>query len=336
MRVTPAGGSSSVLSRAAWASSFMRWAASMMATRAPPSTGSRASSPMRSRMPRARAPGPPMTTWRPGPSGPIRCRSGCPPEATSRQPGTHRTAAQRHPRPCTGARRPGRGQAWSCRSRRDRRATPRGAPLPGSSSRPRRARPAAPGSGRPACGSRSGGLGRAGRGLAGGLPLGRRGRGPGVGRGAASPAAAVGALLVARRFGARRRRRRLGVEPSRPAAAGLRVERRFGAAASTVASAALDAADAVVLRGARRFGAAVSAARLDGVGRRDRLPRVGRTADQSDGADWVGRDGSVAGLTFWPTWARSTASSSGGTSLHGSFDDVGRGAASRGRSSRRP
>ena len=39
MIVTPTGGSSRVLSRAPWASSFMRWAASTMATRAPPSSG---------------------------------------------------------------------------------------------------------------------------------------------------------------------------------------------------------------------------------------------------------------------------------------------------------
>ena len=70
--VTPAGGSSRVLSSADWASSFIRSAPSMMATRAPPSTGIRASSPMRSRMPRNLASGPPMTTWRPGPTGPSR------------------------------------------------------------------------------------------------------------------------------------------------------------------------------------------------------------------------------------------------------------------------
>ena len=151
--------------------------------------------------------------------------------------------------------------------------------------------------------------------------------------GAASPAAAVDALLVARRFGAG------AVAASVPlaVAAGLRVERRFGAAASPVASAALDAADAVVLRGARRFGAAFSAAGSTASAAGDSVATVSAgPPTTSDDADLVGRDGSVAGLTFWPTWARSTASSSGGTSLHGSFDDVGRGAASRGRSSRRP
>ena len=75
---TPAGGSSSVLSNADWASSFMRSAASMMATRAPPSTGMRASSAMSSRTPGYLASGPPITTWRPGPVGPRRCRSGWP------------------------------------------------------------------------------------------------------------------------------------------------------------------------------------------------------------------------------------------------------------------
>jgi hypothetical protein len=50
--VTPAGGSSSVLSNADWASSFIRSARSTIATRAPPSTGSRARSAMRSRTPR--------------------------------------------------------------------------------------------------------------------------------------------------------------------------------------------------------------------------------------------------------------------------------------------
>ncbi len=82
--VTPAGGSSRVLSRADWASSFIRSAPSMIATRAPPSTGISGSSPMRSVTPRYFASGPPMTTWRPGPAGPRRCRSGWPPCSTSR------------------------------------------------------------------------------------------------------------------------------------------------------------------------------------------------------------------------------------------------------------
>ncbi len=84
IRITPAGGSSRVLSRAAWASSLRRCAPSMIATRAPPSTGRSASSVTRSRMPRCFEPGPPITTWRPGPSGASRCTSGCPPDATSR------------------------------------------------------------------------------------------------------------------------------------------------------------------------------------------------------------------------------------------------------------
>ena len=82
--VTPAGGSSRVLSRADWASSFIRSALSMMATRAPPSTGMSSSSPTRSLTPRYFASGPPMTTWRPGPAGPRRWRSGWLPCSTSR------------------------------------------------------------------------------------------------------------------------------------------------------------------------------------------------------------------------------------------------------------
>ena len=62
--------------------------------------------------------------------------------------------------------------------------------------------------------------------------------------------------------------------------------------------------------------------RFGGIGRsgvgRGR-PRLG--SPTSDGADSVGREGSVTGLGFWPTWARSIASSSGGTSLHGSLDE---------------
>ena len=76
MSVTPAGGSSSVFRSAAWASSFIRWASRMMATRAPPSTGRSASSPSRSRMPGTFEPGPPMTTCRPGPSAPTPWTSG--------------------------------------------------------------------------------------------------------------------------------------------------------------------------------------------------------------------------------------------------------------------
>ena len=75
-RTTPVGGSSSVLSNAAWASSFMRWADSTMATRAPPSTGMSASSAMRSRMPRALRSRTADDDLAPGPSGPSRCRSG--------------------------------------------------------------------------------------------------------------------------------------------------------------------------------------------------------------------------------------------------------------------
>ncbi len=83
--VTPDGGSSSVLRSADCASSFIRSAPSMIATRGPPSTGMRASSEMRSRTPRQREPGPPITTWRPGPTGSRRWRSGWVRWSTSRQ-----------------------------------------------------------------------------------------------------------------------------------------------------------------------------------------------------------------------------------------------------------
>ena len=64
--VVPAGGSSSVLSSADWASSFMRCASRMIATRATPSTGSSDSSVTRSRTPRLPSL-PPIRPGRPGP-----------------------------------------------------------------------------------------------------------------------------------------------------------------------------------------------------------------------------------------------------------------------------
>ncbi len=85
--VTRGGGSSSVFRSAFWASSFICEAPSTMATRAPPSTGRKASRWRRSRTPGGffGSSGSPMTTWPPAPSGPSRCRSGWFPVATSRQ-----------------------------------------------------------------------------------------------------------------------------------------------------------------------------------------------------------------------------------------------------------
>ena len=94
--VTPAGGSSSVLSRADWASSFIRSALSMIATRAPPSTGMSSSSPTRSLTPavlRVRATDDDLAT------GPGRARGGGGPGGCRARPagtpGRRGTAARR-------------------------------------------------------------------------------------------------------------------------------------------------------------------------------------------------------------------------------------------------
>ena len=109
----------------------------------------------------------------------------------------------------------------------------------------------------------------------------------------------------------------------------FRVERFFGAA--DWPSSAGAAPDAVVLRVVRRFGAVVVAASVPAASAV--VASAAATASAETGRVSVGRDSVVPG--FWLTWARSIASSSGGTSLHGSLDEVARGAASRGRSSRR-
>ena len=206
----------------------------MMAMRAPPSTGIRASSAMRSRMPRP---------WRrpadddlpPGTFGaePMHVRMSA--RSTSRHARHEPQGRSAGSRPCTGGRRQGRWRAWSCRPPRGRRGAGRAASGPGSWPGPRAARPRAPGSGhRPWRGS--GGLGLGGgivgrRGLAGRPAL--RGRL----RGAASAAPVASAADSS-------------VE------AALRVVRRFGAASAGLASASVVA---VVLRVVRRFGAAVAA-----------------------------------------------------------------------------
>ena len=85
--VVPAGGSSSVLSSADCASSFMRCASRRTATRAPPSTGSSASSTARPRtVPGSGWRRSPMRIWPPAPSGSRRWRSGWLPCSTIRQP----------------------------------------------------------------------------------------------------------------------------------------------------------------------------------------------------------------------------------------------------------
>jgi hypothetical protein len=91
-----------------------------------------------------------------------------------------------------------------------------------------------------------------------------------------------------------------------------RVVRRFGLASASATSAAVvsvkSAAAALVDRVVRRFGLASAS-------------DASATASIA-----VSATGSLAGLEL--TWARSIASSSGGTSLHGSLDEL-RGAASR-------
>ncbi len=84
MRTVPAGGSSRVLRNAAWASSVIRSAALMTATRAPPSTGIRARSRTRSRTPRSSRP--PIGITAPAPVGASRCTSGWLPCSSARQP----------------------------------------------------------------------------------------------------------------------------------------------------------------------------------------------------------------------------------------------------------
>ena len=103
MIVTPAGGSSRVLSRAAWASSFIRWAHSMIATRAPPSIGQQrevgdqvADAADLARRDRRSGSGAPARPAR------GRWRSGCPPLATIRQPRHVRHGRSAGSGACTG------------------------------------------------------------------------------------------------------------------------------------------------------------------------------------------------------------------------------------------
>lgn len=142
--------------------------------------------------------------------------------------------------------------------------------------------------------------------------------------------------------------------PAPPEEAGLRVVERLGVLAfarpdeAALPVAAFVAAVAVDVRLARRFGAgaAASAGRLDSVasdaaaaGLRV-VRRLGADAAVSvadSGALTVtssrgGASGARCEEGLAPTWARSIASSSGGTSLHGSLED--RDGAGRGRSSR--
>ena len=146
--VTPAGGSSRVLSRADWASSFIRSALSMIATRAPPSTGMSSSSPTRSLTPRilrVRATDDDLAT-RSGRARDGGGRGGCRARPAG-TPGRCGTAAHRVRR-CTTARPRCRARGSSCRPLPGRRGGRPGARDPGSSWPPRRARRPAPGSGR--------------------------------------------------------------------------------------------------------------------------------------------------------------------------------------------
>ena len=160
MIVTPAGGSSSVLSRADWASSFIRSAPSTIATRAPPSTGISGRSPIRSRTPRNLRVGPtdddlPARTGRPEPM-----EVGV--AAALDEPARPAGAAGPVGRgaPCTAARPRGRAPASSCRPRPGRPGGRPAARSRGPSRPPRRARPACPRVRAPSIGERSGGVGR--------------------------------------------------------------------------------------------------------------------------------------------------------------------------------
>ena len=284
-------------------------------------------------MPRAFDPGPPMTTWRPGPSGPSRCRSGWPPRADD--PARPARPARTRGRICGRAEQPGR------KVQRERRLADAGR----TDEQHRVGRP-----------TRIIDVDRTQRG--------RVPPGPdavhGAGQAVSASAGAAAALRVVRRFGAaagasasvealgavgvgaRRRRlaRACGASARRPeppgrphgvgarrvrvgVGAALRVVRRFGAAAgawprprrSAAAVVASSCAAGAALRVVRRFGA--SGLSLRGLG-------VDRRAIRDLGAGRL-----AAG--FWATCARSMASSSGGTSLHGSLDERGAAARSRGR-----
>ena len=227
--------------------------------------------------------------------------------------------------PCTAGRRPGRGPASSCRSRPARRAGQRPAPRRGSSPRWRRARRDGPGSvPRPSaeCGQDAG------------LAVVRR------------VVRRLGALGL-RGLRARGSVRGLPSAASSPAAAVFRVVRRLGAAVAPASSAvAARLAGRPALRAPHprprhrrstspappsRSPCAWSDASAPASRRRrpSRPRRPRRSGRRSVPAcrTLVSAGGAVGRC---PTWARSIASSSGGTSLHGSAEPDGR-AASRGR-----
>ena len=342
MIVTPAGGSSSVLSRADWASSFIRSADSMIATRAPPSTGISWSSPMRSLTPRARASDPPMTTCRPGPTGASRWRSGCPPCSTSRHARHARqgrsagAAVHNSPAARSSARvvlptpsGPTRSTAWGAfpRTMAVTAVSAAGCPLV-----------LAPSIGERSVGQVVGfGRGR----LAGRSTLRGRGDGDlGIGGAASSAAAAVSAgaavALEAAVFRGARGLATLGAGASGSVPFTSDTSATATGASSLAAAALADglrvarglAAAAVVpagLRAARVFGAgaAVSVVTASSA-ETDSMAATASTVSSITG------DGACRlGAGFWATWARSIASSSGGTSLHGSFELRGAGGAER-------
>ena len=217
-----------------------------------------------------------------------------------------------------------------------RRAGPHEAPVPGSSPSPRRARPRVPGSGRhPRRGSGGLALDRRSRGLAGAASLGggrrggfrsvRAGRLHDLGRRgglAGRPALGCGSLGPGRLGsdgGVRRDRRwSRGGLAGRPAlgcgcvSASRAPTGEASVTTSAVPASSASAAAVVALRVVRRFGAGASAG----------VALVGAAS------------GAVAVAGLPATWARSIASSSGGTSLHGSLDERGAASRSRGRSSR--
>ena len=129
--VTPAGGSSSVLSSAAWASSFIR--SRRLDDRHPCAALDRQQRELADQVPDATVAWPPgrrSRPGRPGPSGARRWRSGWSPCSTSRHPRQDRHGRAAGSRPCTAARPRGRARASSCRRRPARSAGSRAARAP--------------------------------------------------------------------------------------------------------------------------------------------------------------------------------------------------------------
>ena len=160
MSTAPAGGSSSVLSRAFWASGLSRWAEAMMATRTRPSSGSSDSSTISDRAWS-------MRICPPAPDGARRCTSGWLSCSTLRQAAQARQgrspgSSARQSRPAARSSAsvvlparagPARGWCWAAAARRPPGRRWRGRPAGrASGSRPPSVRPP---SWRP-CGSRSG------------------------------------------------------------------------------------------------------------------------------------------------------------------------------------